>query len=123
MSRYSIRNLEQGAPCNKFFVAAADWTVGPWQVHGQVTRYGLFVVPSNVPSLDQTFPSRYLLDLNVAYDLGHWKFTLGVNNLNNAYPQKVASLDNSVGGNLQYPLSSPFGYDGTYYYGTVAFNW
>lgn len=122
MSRYSIRNLEQGAPRNKLFVAA-DWTIGPWQVHGQVTRYGQFVVPSNVPSLDQTFPSRYLLDLNVAYGVGHWKFTIGANNVNNVYPQKVASLDNSVGGNLQYPLSSPFGYDGAYYYGTVAFNW
>ncbi|HXE78984.1 MAG TPA: hypothetical protein VN614_12165 [Rhodanobacter sp.] len=67
-------------------------------------------------------PARYLLDISAAYHWGHWVFTLGADNVTNTYPQKNVPLNNFAG-NFVYPDSSPFSYQGAYYYGSVSFNW
>ena len=41
---------------------------------------------------------------------------------NGAYPEKNNAANN-FGGILPYPNSSPFGFAGAYYYGTVAYHW
>jgi len=114
--------ITKGTPRTKAFLAT-DWNVGHWDFHGQVTRYGQWTDLSiNGPASDQTYGARFVLDASASYNWNDWTFTLGANDLNNAYPAKSISV-NSVSGNLPYPGSSPFGFAGAYYYGTVAYHW
>ena len=48
--------------------------------------------------------------------------TVGGDDLGNTYPQQNNSANN-VFGMFPYPNSSPFGFSGAYYYGTVAYHW
>jgi iron complex outermembrane receptor protein len=111
-----------GTPRTKVF-AAADWRTGPWTVHGQITRYGEWTdLNATKPANDQTFSALYVLDASLGYQWRSWSFSLGANDLNNAYPDTVKAA-NSVGGILPYPQSSPIGFSGAYYYGTAAYRW
>ncbi|MBN8736782.1 MAG: TonB-dependent receptor [Xanthomonadales bacterium] len=110
-----------GTPRSKAFVGA-DWSLGNWSVRGQVTRYGDWESLGGTPSGDQTYGSSTLLDASVSYDLDRWTFTLGGNNITNEYPEKNNDANN-YHGILTYPLSSPFGFNGSYWYGNIAYRW
>ncbi len=113
--------ITKGSPRTKAFLAT-DWNVGNWSVHGQLTRYGKFTTLGNNPATDQTYGARFVLDANANYQWNNWTFTLGANNLNNAYPERSSDANN-FHGILTYSGSSPFGFSGAYYYGTVAYRW
>lgn len=113
--------LTAQTPKTKLFVAA-NWTKDNWGLHSQLTRYGKYVYFNEFTAVPQHESAAYLLDLSATYNWGHWLFTLGANNITNTYPDKNVAL-NSNGGNFMYPMASPFGYQGAYYYGSVAFNW
>ena len=113
--------ITKGSPRTKAFLAT-DWSVGNWKFHGQVTRYGQFSTFGSTASTDQTYGARFLLDASVNYSWNAWAFTLGASDLNNAYPEKSSSANN-FHGILPYSSSSPFGFSGAYYYGTIAYHW
>jgi iron complex outermembrane receptor protein len=110
-----------GTPRSKAFVGA-DWDLGNWTLHGQVTRYGDWESLGSTPSGDQTYDSSTLLDASVSYALNRWTFTLGGNNITNEYPEKNNDANN-YHGILTYPLSSPFGFNGSYWYASAALRW
>ena len=87
-----------------------------------MTRYGSFLVPQNNAAQDQTFSANTLLDVATSYHTGKWTITGGINNVTNKYPDQVQSSLNS-GGTLPYSTFSPYGFDGRYFYGKVAYNW
>ena len=69
------------------------------------------------------FPGRFLVDLELSTDLtDDATITIGANNLFDTYPatQDPDTADN-VG--LLYPESSPFGFNGGYYYVRVNYRW
>ncbi|HEX8757969.1 MAG TPA: TonB-dependent receptor [Steroidobacteraceae bacterium] len=109
-----------GSPRSKAFLAA-DWKRDRWTLHGQLTRYGEWTDQNVVsPSNDQTYGARFLLDVRIQYRLERLSVALGADNLTNAYPERArASLD----GILPYPETSPFGFEGAYYYGSVGYQW
>jgi iron complex outermembrane receptor protein len=114
--------ISVGTPRTKVDVAA-DWSTGPWTIHGQVTRYGQWTDQSLTnPANDQTYGAIVTLDLSLGYQWRAWSFSLGGNDVNNAYPDRVIAA-NSVGGILPYPETSPIGFSGAYYYGTAAYRW
>ena len=114
--------LTSATPLTKTFILA-DWDVGHWVVHGQITRYGHWdAISSNGPKYDQTFGARYILDASLTYHWSGWQLTAGSNDIGNTYPQQNNSLNN-FSGIFPYPFSSPFGFNGAYYYGTVAYRW
>ena len=108
-------------PKDKAFLAA-DWSLGNWRVHGQVTRYGTWTIYGGTPSGDQTFSARVLLDASVSYFWNNWDLTVGANNLTNQYPERNNAANN-FRGILPNPNSSPFGFSGAYYSGTATFRW
>ena len=118
--------ITNGAPRDRIDLGA-DYTLGRWNVHAELNRYGQFSVyqdPVSNPGFDQTFPARWLLDLSASYAVAGWTFSAGVDNLTNVYPQKYRTgSDGAVGGTWPYPDYSPFGYSGRYLYTRVGFRW
>ncbi|HEY9131022.1 MAG TPA: TonB-dependent receptor [Dyella sp.] len=99
------------------------YVLGHWSLNGTLTRYGSFVsYNSTTASLDQTFGAKWLLDLAASYNLDRWTFTLGADNVFNTYPDRVIQA-NDNGGSLPYSVFSPFGFNGAYVYGKVAYRW
>ncbi|TBR37048.1 MULTISPECIES: TonB-dependent receptor plug domain-containing protein [Dyella] len=99
------------------------YSIDRWSVSGTLTRYGSFTsYNSTNPLLDQSFSSKWLLDLAVNYNLGGWTFSLGADNVFNTYPDKVIHA-NDNNGTMPYSVFSPFGFNGAYVYGKVAYHW
>lgn len=109
-----------GSPRSKAFIGA-DWRVGRWSLHGQLTRYGEWTDQDAVsPGNDQTYGARFLLDAGLQYTLGRMSLAMGGDNVTNTYPRQARA---SVGGILPYPETSPFGFEGAYYYGRLSYRW
>ncbi len=113
--------LTDSTPKTKMFMGAT-WQVGNWTVNGTLTRYGTFVVPGTTAISNQSFPARYVLDASASYSRNRWTFTLGANDLNDAYPGKN-NADNNFDGIFVYPHRSPMGDGGAYVYATAAYGW
>jgi iron complex outermembrane receptor protein len=101
------------------------YSIGNWNLNGTLTRYAKFVAyNSSSPARDETFGSKWLLDLALNYNLDRWTFTLGGDNVFNTYPDKAsAALNNDNNGTFPYSVFSPFGFNGAYVYGKVAYHW
>jgi iron complex outermembrane receptor protein len=121
IGRVETGRVTVGSPKDKFLLGAT-WDVGSWSFNGGLTRYGKFTVLNANPSLDQTFGADWVLDLSAAYTFDKWKFTLGADNVSNAYPDEVLYA-NSSSGQLPYSSSSPYGFNGAFVYGKVAYSW
>ena len=114
--------LADTTPRSKLILSGL-YNIERWSVSGTVTRYGKFTsYNSTSPTLDQTFSSKWLLDLALNYNLDSWTFTLGADNVFNTYPDKVIHA-NDNNGTLPYSVFSPFGFNGAYVYGKVAYRW
>ena len=114
--------LADTTPRSKLILNEA-YNVGHWGFSGTLTRYGSFVsYNSTTASLDQDFDAKWILDLAVNYNVDRWTFTVGGDNVLNTYPDKViAANDNN--GTMPYSVFSPFGFNGAYVYGKVAYRW
>lgn len=78
------------------------------------------------PAMDQTFSSKVLTDLNLEYQLTSViRFTVGVNNLLNVYPDEIDTKGDVVtdlGGRFKYPWEvNQFGFNGTTLSGKLSF--
>ncbi|HXD36852.1 MAG TPA: TonB-dependent receptor, partial [Rhodanobacter sp.] len=76
-------------------------------------------------TFDQVYSANWVSDLSVSYNLDHWTFTLGADNLFDKYPDKVNAI-NGYGANkgtMPYSVYSPYGFNGGYAYGKVAYHW
>ena len=109
--------IEEGRPDTRFVVS---WThvQGPWRVMARGRYYGeFFDAPTNTDNPAQWFnpaDSKFLVDLEASFDLSETvTLTAGAQNAFDTYPEKNSS--GNVAG-LIYPESSPFGFNGGYYY-------
>ena len=99
------------------------YTFGRWSFNGTLTRYGKFTsYATSNPALDQTYDSKWLLDLALNYNLDKWTFTLGGDNVLDTYPDRTM-VGNDNNGTMPYSVLSPFGFNGAYVYGKVAYRW
>jgi len=120
--RAEIGRITEGSPHDKFFLNGV-WTVDRWSFNATATRYGEFTVRHNtVPAQDQTFDPEWTLDLAVSYAVDRWEFTVGGDNVLNAYPDEVLYA-NSSSGQLPYSSSSPFGFNGGFIYARAGYRW
>lgn len=115
--------IEEGFPRDKFALNAA-WKLANWDLAAGATRYGEFTTRhASIPAQDQTFDAKWTLDASASFRPGkHWTITVGADNLLDEYPQQ-AIFPNSTFGLLPYSLYSPFGFNGRYVYGRVAYAW
>jgi iron complex outermembrane receptor protein len=116
--------LTASTPRTKY-VFGGDWQLDGFGLHANLTRYGSVIRRGDADdgSQDQKFAARWLLDLSSSYAWQAWTFTVGVDNLTNQYPTKasLANVYEDRADGLQYSSLSPFGFNGRYWYGKVAY--
>jgi iron complex outermembrane recepter protein len=133
----TISDLSSAAP--KYVInLGAHWTLGKASVNLLEKIYGPASEweqdngdnPANtVNYYKTTIPVTALTNLDLAYQFNKWlKVSIGANNLFNQYPPKLnpkllaafnspsAALNNDAASAQPYPLFSPFGIDGGFYY-------
>lgn len=118
--RFNVSNI---APKHRL-VAAGGWQMGDFTVNGRANYYSEWANELEYPG--QTFGEKVLLDLDVSYTLSDtYTLTVGVNNLTDEYPDRIApsvanpvyALTNSLADGQVYPRSGgPFGMNGGFWY-------
>ena len=106
--------IERGRPDTRFVVT---WThlQGPWRFMARGRYYGdYYDAPTNDASVSFYPDPDFLMDFEVSYDIGEQVTLLaGAQNAFDAYPQMNPAGE--VAG-LIYPESSPFSFNGGFYY-------
>ncbi|WAC75105.1 TonB-dependent receptor [Roseateles sp. SL47] len=121
IDRVTLARATISSPSSKLLLSAQhQW--GAWSLRLAATRYGSYEVRQSSAVNDQRFSAAWLLDASVAWSQGPWTAQLGVDNLNNRYPDEVLAA-NSVGGILRYSSFSPFGFNGRQYAAKLAYRW
>ena len=121
IGRVEQGRVEVGSPDNKLNLGA-EYSLGNFSLNTNLTRYGEVSVLNNNPDLDQTFGSEWVLDFSANYTLDAWRFTIGADNVLDNYPDEVL-FANSTSGILPYSSTSPFGFNGAFWYGKATFRW
>ncbi|MEO7068573.1 MAG: TonB-dependent receptor [Rhodanobacter sp.] len=123
LNRSAIKGLlADSAPRSKL-ILTEDYRLGDWGLTGTLTRYGRITEYGSTSYLDDiVYPNKWLLDLAANYTRDHWTFTLGADNVLNTYPKRTPESDDQNGA-FPYSSSSPFGFQGAYVYGKVAYHW
>ncbi|WDS37595.1 TonB-dependent receptor [Pseudoxanthomonas sp.] len=123
IGRDEIGRLEDSFPKSKA-ILGGTWHSDHWSLGLTGTRYGSVTVRSSTtPANDQTYAAKWLVDLTASYKpTSQWTLTLGVDNVFDTYPDKNWYV-NSTSGVFPYSNYSPFGFNGAYAYGKVAYTW
>ena len=80
------------------------------------SRYGSFCgIDNTLEKDDQTFSAKWLMDVDLSYQIGHVGFAAGVENVFDTFPDKSIAANNNFG-IFTYPRNSPFGFNGRYVY-------
>ncbi len=137
IGRVEIGRITEAPPRSKL-ILGQDWYLGDYNVRLNATRYGNYALRSANPLQDETFSAEWVVDLSAGYQLGNFAFTVGAENLNNNFPQRLrkilltdsngfvssSPLDNSFTGILPYARGeAPFGFNGRFYYAKVNFSY
>lgn len=119
--RYGV--LTDSAPRSKLSISN-DYSLGNWSLHSNLVRYGSFLAVSNSGErFDQRYDAKWVLDLSTSYRVQDWLFTVGGDNVTDAYPDKRNSLNNPGHQNVNYISYSPFGMNGAFYYVKASYQW
>ncbi|MDQ4139602.1 MAG: TonB-dependent receptor [Bacteroidota bacterium] len=134
-NRQERGRLEWAQPRSKF-TFGGTYRLGSFSSNLRVTRFGeVRTLDPNTPQLDEDFSPKTITDLSVSYRFTKWlQLTVGGNNIFDVYPDRLeviqyptptnpTSLDNSSFGRFVYGrAATQFGFNGGYYYGSLAFN-
>ncbi len=121
------RSQKKGLLADEMPRSKVIWTntynQGHWGFTFTATRYGRYTSYSSTSYIyDIVYPHKWIFNGAVDYYHDRWTFTLGMDNLFDTYPMKTPESDN-FHGIFPYSSSSPFGFEGGYYYGKVAYRW
>lgn len=121
--RQRLVSLEQGTPREKVS-GTIDWTSGPLGATARVTYYGDVIQPASLAANDIHTGKKTITDLELRYRAQKGpEIALGVNNLFDVYPDRVAANLNAASGVLGFPYYSPFGFNGRYLYARLGLSW
>ena len=132
-SKATVFNFEKSSPEYRFLLSGI-WQIGDYTIslketlNGPATSYGLSPIGA-LPYLTK-LEVTFITDLEIAYALNdNWKIAVGADNLFNEYPAQVPDYIraqslalNSNAYVTKYSTLSPYGINGGYYYGRVAFS-
>jgi iron complex outermembrane receptor protein len=117
--------IENGQPSDKI-ILSVTYKTGKTKLIVRNTRYGktsiapVFRNPTRI--IYESFSPQILTDISLGYSLTNWvTFTLGANNIFDVYPDRLKNYENTAQGSWIYsPEASPFGFNGGYYYLSMA---
>ena len=123
VDRRDIKGLLADTTPRSKLILSELYNVGNWGFSGTLTRYGRYTAYSSTSFVnDQVFSPKWILDLAANYNVNQWTFTVGADDALDTYPDRVIpASDNN--GTLPYSVYAPFGYNGAYVYGKVAYRW
>jgi iron complex outermembrane receptor protein len=123
IARDEVGRLEDSFPKDKAIVGGS-WHSDHWSVGLTGTRYGSVTVRnSTIPANDQTYNAKWLVDVTASYKpTKQWTLTVGADNVFDTYPNQNRYV-NSTSGVFPYSNYSPFGFNGAYVYGRIAYTW
>ncbi|MGH7496296.1 MAG: TonB-dependent receptor [bacterium] len=112
--------IEEGQPQDNInFVA--NFSLGAFGVMARTIRFGQVTIRNVNPVQDQTFSAKWITELDLSYGFwGQLTVAVGASNLFDVYPDENIPA-NSTNGILVYNGTSPFGFNGRYYYGRLAY--
>lgn len=114
-NRNNLISYSRGQP-RRTFNFSGRYEIGDWSFFARLMRHGEIYAGSTNPALDQVYGAKWLTDVSASTRLGDtFTVTLGVNNVFDIYPDENIPLRNPQGPS-RYATSSPFGYNGGYYY-------
>ena len=119
--RIERRRVECGQPRDNIRLMQ-HWTRGNWRATTRQSRYGEFCSFTLLPQDDQIYGATWLNDAEIGYEWGDYTFTLGAENIFDAFPDK--NFPGTPQGNFgifTYPSQSPFGMNGRFVYTRVAY--
>lgn len=127
--RLEKRRLECGQP-KDIVRLTGDWSMGRAAALVRATRYGSYCGIDNgtgenpygpPTATDQDLSAKVLVDLEVSYGLlDSLTLSVGAENLFDVVPDETLFANSNFGIN-RYPRNSPFGFNGRYVYGKLAF--
>lgn len=118
VDRVRVGDFEVAQPDSKLLLQA-NYDLGAWGFLVRTNRYGEVTSLSANPDRDQTFESKWITDLEVAYTVRDGiRIAAGANNVFDVYPEKQFKA-NSFNGIFPYNGFSPFGFFGRYAYARV----
>ncbi len=118
-----IDQLESNMPGYRGVLTMANM-LGPWTFTTRLRYYGEFTeYHVDLEGLRWDVGSNLLADLEAQYDFGSG-FTLaaGARNILDDYPDEVPASMSRISG-AAYPLNSPFGFNGGFYYLRAIYSW
>lgn len=121
---YAQVNLLKVSPRNKENLTAT-WTWKKLSITVQEQRYGniiYIVTPTDPSRLWTTVRPTFLTNINISYDIDrHWNVAVGADNIGNKYPTRTNRAATGPTNVYKYPIISPFGFSGGYYYASLAY--
>ena len=127
--RQERRRFECGQPKDNVRLMQA-WNRGNWNVTTRQSRYGEYCSLTINPIDDQTYAAEWLADADLTYRWGAYSFGLGVENLFDNYPDRntlfranstALAQQAGTGGTNSYPINTPFGMNGRFFYTRVGY--
>ena len=112
-----IRQLEEALPRNRWNITMNQFA-GDWRLLGRINWYGGWF---DGELAQAAYDGAATMDLEAAYSLDeNTSFTIGGQNVLNRLPQEVP---NPAGVGNRYSESTPWGFNGAYFYAKVNYAW
>jgi iron complex outermembrane receptor protein len=113
--------IERGQPRRTIHLNG-DYDVGNWIFTAHQAYFGTVTSATTFAGayVEQGYKGKWITDASLSYRLpGSAKLTFGGNNIFNVFPDPVIPAFSNAGV-LRYPLVSPWGFNGGYYYTKLA---
>jgi iron complex outermembrane receptor protein len=123
-----LSEIDEDTPKSKI-ILQGTYSLGPWSLMGRATRYGQSVeVLADGPDGGAPYTANrnrptWIGDVEIGYKVTpELTFTVGANNVTDKYADHTTSTSRYHNA-VEYIPSSPWGIDGGFYYGRLAYNW
>ena len=126
--RIERRRVECGQPKDNVRLMQS-WNRSGWSTTLRESRYGEYCSFTILPIDDQVYEAEWLADAEVAYRWNNYTFAVGAENVFDKFPDRnlvrningafTAQINNGV---ATYPINTPFGMNGRFFYTRVGYS-